>query len=449
MAADKNAGNMPDKVHADPTKDFFVRMITRDISLEDCIFDLLDNCLDGVNRLLDFGGKQPKEGVRYENYWVSVEFGKDNFQIRDNCGGISLDDAVDYAFHFGRRVDAPKESDHAIGIYGIGLKRAVFKIGKQISIESTSERDSFVVNVDVDKWTEIEDWDLDLGPLERFENPGTKIVVSDIYDPIAEEFGLETFRNGLIKKISRDYSFYLQKGFEIRINKEKVLPYHFVLRTGSSFKPIHIEYEDETGVNVKIYAGAAGTPPDDTSPEIKLKDIDYYGWFVLCNDRVVIAADKTERTIWGDGRYPVWHPQYNGFMGIVSFYSSDPGKLPWTSTKREIVDTSPLYRRAIVKMKEATKSWTDYTTSRKGNMEVAKKYEREAKPEPISAIGKNEKMKLPVIRQEGTAKSTTISYSEPVAKVKAVKRSLGDPSMSNTKMGKKTFQYYFESEAED
>ena len=38
---DKNADAMP-------TKDFFVRMITRDISLEDCILDLIDNCLDGA-----------------------------------------------------------------------------------------------------------------------------------------------------------------------------------------------------------------------------------------------------------------------------------------------------------------------------------------------------------------------------------------------------------------
>lgn len=34
--------------HANPTKSFFVRMITRDISLEDCILDLIDNSIDGA-----------------------------------------------------------------------------------------------------------------------------------------------------------------------------------------------------------------------------------------------------------------------------------------------------------------------------------------------------------------------------------------------------------------
>ena len=36
------------KVEAFPTKAFFVRMITRDISLEDCILDLIDNSVDGA-----------------------------------------------------------------------------------------------------------------------------------------------------------------------------------------------------------------------------------------------------------------------------------------------------------------------------------------------------------------------------------------------------------------
>ena len=34
------------KAGANPAKSFFVRMITRDIVLEDCIFDLIDNSVD-------------------------------------------------------------------------------------------------------------------------------------------------------------------------------------------------------------------------------------------------------------------------------------------------------------------------------------------------------------------------------------------------------------------
>ena len=37
-------------VNSSPTKNFFINMLTRDISLNDAILDLLDNCLDGALR---------------------------------------------------------------------------------------------------------------------------------------------------------------------------------------------------------------------------------------------------------------------------------------------------------------------------------------------------------------------------------------------------------------
>ena len=42
--------NTDNKADASPTKAFFVNMITRDISLEDCILDLIDNSVDSAWR---------------------------------------------------------------------------------------------------------------------------------------------------------------------------------------------------------------------------------------------------------------------------------------------------------------------------------------------------------------------------------------------------------------
>jgi hypothetical protein len=42
---------LPGKAEANPTKAFFVRMITRDISLADCILDLIDNSVDAAWQL--------------------------------------------------------------------------------------------------------------------------------------------------------------------------------------------------------------------------------------------------------------------------------------------------------------------------------------------------------------------------------------------------------------
>src|SRR4051794_40593306 len=54
-ACPRGRGKMADqdKAHANPTKRFFVRMITRDITLDDCILDLIDNSVDGAWRSED------------------------------------------------------------------------------------------------------------------------------------------------------------------------------------------------------------------------------------------------------------------------------------------------------------------------------------------------------------------------------------------------------------
>ena len=116
------------KAKANPTKAFFVKMITRDITLEDCIFDLIDNSIDGA---WEQKGGQPMrlgDNIKLTEYRISIEVKSDRFSIHDNCGGISLDDAVEYAFTFGRQEKALTEN-YSIGVYGIGMKRAIFKNG--------------------------------------------------------------------------------------------------------------------------------------------------------------------------------------------------------------------------------------------------------------------------------------------------------------------------------
>ena len=44
-------------VKGEPAKEFFVKMLTRDIELPDAILDLLDNCIDGILR--NEGPRQP------------------------------------------------------------------------------------------------------------------------------------------------------------------------------------------------------------------------------------------------------------------------------------------------------------------------------------------------------------------------------------------------------
>jgi len=159
-------------------------MLTRDIALEDCILDLLDNSVDGAWSLE--GGRPLTLGdtTNLSEYSIKIELTPEKFIIHDNCGGISLDDAAAYAFTFGRSEDADTDS-FSIGIYGIGMKRAIFKLGRKINIRSTykdasGNLQSFRVPIDVDTWVSgpnENNWDFDIEPDEPLAEPGVRIEI--------------------------------------------------------------------------------------------------------------------------------------------------------------------------------------------------------------------------------------------------------------------------------
>lgn len=438
---------MAEKASAEPTKEFFVNMITKDIQLDACILDLLDNCLDGANTQLANRGSETDR--RYEGYWAEITISEDEFKIADNCGGISVDEAINYAFRFGRRPDAPSEADYSIGLYGIGMKRAMFKMGKTIDIESSTAEEAFNVSIDVDMWLARQEWDFDLEREDVHETAGTTIEIYDLHDEVKGEFADQVFVNKLRRSIARDYSIFLQNGFTATVNGEDVAPYEFRLRESDQFAPVKREYADDS-IHVEVTAGMAGLPNDDISaesPENAIPEVEYYGWFVLCNDRVVIAADKSSDTVWGDEEFPVWHPQYNGFMGFVSFRSQRPELLPWTTTKRQIDLDDPVYRRAVTVMKEVTRQYIDYTTQRKANLDQAKEFERQTIPIPVLRIEQRPQMVLP--RLTPRVNVVNINYQKPLRDVRKVAEALGNASMTYRQVGIDTFDYYYKTHVED
>src|SRR5579872_1345216 len=118
-----------------PRKNFFAQMFTKDISLEDCVLDLIDNSIDGFvksrnMRLSAIANeiwiKKPAKVHMSELPSIRVKLSESAFEIKDNCGGIDLEDAVNEVFNFGHPLGYTSES---LGVYGIGLKRALFKLG--------------------------------------------------------------------------------------------------------------------------------------------------------------------------------------------------------------------------------------------------------------------------------------------------------------------------------
>lgn len=437
---------------ADPTKDFFIDMITRDIGLDECIFDLLDNSIDGASRHAQQHNRDNLAG-----YFVDILLSESTFEIKDNCGGMSLADAREYAFHFGRKADAPKDAENSIGLYGIGMKRAIFKIGKQIKIKSATAdapHEAFEVNIDVAAWAAKSEWEFQLDQIDPQGFVGTEIFVTELRKATSSDFSDQIFVNRLRKDIGKYYSFFLQYGFEIKVNGVPVKQHVYGVRDGDEISPYVHEYVDaEAGVKVRIVSGVAGTPPEDSGdPTTLSKDTESWGWYVICNDRVVLAGDKTEKTIWGDD-FPAWHPQYNGFVGLVFFSSDKPGELPWTTTKRQIDETLPVFRRATSFMRDATRKYLDYTNTRKANLDQAKSLETSAAIKPIAEIRISSAapapMKLPVFDTAPKIKMGTVSYQQPLTVLSKVAQSFGNSQMSFKQIGQKTFEYYVENEVSE
>jgi hypothetical protein len=366
------------KAVANPTKAFFVTMITRDIALEDCILDLIDNSVDGAWRCEGSRpiGLQDSTDLSKYSIWITARAGR--FAIKDNCGGMTLDDAVNHAFSFGRRaLDEP--DDYSIGVYGIGMKRAIFKLGTDIRIRSTfqdegEKKQSFAVPIVVANWlaNDIPPWDFDIVEDEALDQNGVEIVVNVLAPGAATAFANPAFLQNLRRTISRDYSLHLNRGLKIYLNDDEVEGWQIELRQSTDFVPMRLEYDDELDgekVSVEVIGGMAAAPPDNIDPDEEDGD-KRFGWYIICNGRIVLAADKTSVSGWGTEDWPQWHRQYSGFVGIILFTAPKAVALPMTTTKRSVDTSSEIYRRARPRMREVSKQWIAYTNARKQALEA-------------------------------------------------------------------------------
>ena len=261
------------KADANPTKAFFVRMITRDISLEDCILDLIDNSVDAAWRIEGGPAITLADRTDLSKYRIDIEASAEGFVIKDNCGGVSLDDAANYAFTFGRKEEVAPEK-YSIGVYGIGMKRAVFKLGSDIKVLSThkpkqGDVELYLVPINVPAWLHpARGWDFDIEPSDPLPEPGLHVSVTNLTSETQTSLGSPVFLETLKRTIARAYSLHLHLGLTIKVNGEKVDGWQITLLQSDDLVPMRSDYQDEENqaVRIEILAGMAGLPPETSDP---------------------------------------------------------------------------------------------------------------------------------------------------------------------------------------
>jgi hypothetical protein len=360
---------------ASPTKEFFVRMLTRDIELQDALLDLLDNCVDGVLR-----SGPPKTPARpYDGFGASIIMAPDHFVIEDNCGGIPIEIARKYAFAMGRPAGAEQADQPAtVGLYGIGMKRAIFKLGTEALVESRHDT-GFVVEFSPE-WMASDSWDelkmYELGADKLLEK-GTRLEVYQLNDEVRSAFASQTWIDEFRKIVARHYSIIISKGFSVTVGTPEEMKKGLRPIAAEEFKLLQTAPgEDGRNIAPYVYAGKIGEVEVEifaglyrallTEDEAEVEEetrgtSDEAGWTVACNDRVVIWKDKSRLTGWGEATVPNYHGQFIAITGMVLLRCSDPKKLPLTTTKRGIDGASNVYSEAKDLMREATKSLTSFT----------------------------------------------------------------------------------------
>ena len=452
-------------VDASPVKSFFVSMLTRDIKLEEAILDLLDNCVDGILRTKGhLTGKKP-----YEGHWAEIEFNKHTFSISDNCGGIPWN-LHDYAFRMGRSKDRPSDADGTVGVYGIGMKRAIFKMGEHCLISTQSGTHGYDVEI-TPKWIgDEDDWAIPVkATTKTMREDGTEILIGALRPGVASVFSEDSkaFTSELERLVSTHYAFIIDKGLVVRINKSAIRPRptKLIFTKKPALKTPSVQpYIFKTKVGgVAVFLAVGFTRPIPTEDEIAA-DLDGTryssmdaGWTILCNDRAVLYCNRDELTGWGEAGVPRYHNQFIAISGIVEFKAADASRLPTTTTKRGVDASSQLYLQIKNKMREGMKMFTDYTNKWKGKADESRAHVQKgealsleeiktaARSLPFSAItrtvpkGEQYRPNLPMPKKVEPHRRR-ISFARDIPEIKAVAQYLfNDENVDASTVGEKCF----------
>lgn len=448
------AGSEPAMIDAMPTKELFIDMLTRDIGLIPAIIDLADNSADSARKTVGDG--------RLDGYWVRLNISPDEFRVADNCGGMTVDVARKYAFRFGRPPGAPSVK-HSVGQFGVGMKRAIFKMGRQFRVESTTATSRFVVDVDVNQWAALPKWEF--GFAEHQEDKkfladavGTVISVEDLRPDVREVFGLQAFENELRAELAARLHDPISRGLAVTLNGTPVGAAPLTMLANEELAPAFHEVvyksQGKSPVSVKIYCGLGRSAN-------KSDEREEAGWHVFCNGRLILQGDKSELTGWGEEAdaltIPGFHGQYNHFRGFVYFDSDDPSRLPWNTTKTGLNVDSPVYRASKRELMRLMRPVIDFLNRLKDEKQ-AKEDPKEKGPletlvesskvTPVEAVKTRDLFTAPAprIKPKVEGQVQRIQYDVPVAEAAAVKMSLKAGSWKE--VGEQTFKYYYNAEVE-
>ncbi len=464
--ANKTTQSPPTRLDAEPTKRFFVRMLVRDIELVPAIVDLVDNCVDGARRLVKrqddakrSGRQSGKPSPPLAKYSVDITLNGTVFEVADNCGGISLDNAANYAFRFGRPEDvAPLEGE--VGQFGVGMKRALFKIGQSFSVASVAQDSEFKVDVDVADWlTKKRDWTFPLttsGPRKRGQSLGTTIRVTDLLPSVAGEFDEESFVQRLRDQIEFRHNTAIEDGLKVTLNGYLLKGRAPALLSGPEILPRAVTQTIGTNgdsVEMKLYAGFVDLQDEnaDTDDPDEFSGGNQAGWYLICNGRMLLFADRSRLTGWGL-EVADYHPQYRRFRGYV-FLSGNSSAMPWNTAKTTVDEDSAVWRAVRIHIVDALRDARSVMNRIKSEVQNNEESARPvtamlkaAHATRLAELDENPEITVPPRPPKSPPTTKKIAYEVAIDEFDEVAEALEASSAAD--VGRETFAYYYRREVE-
>jgi hypothetical protein len=437
---------------ASPEKRLLISLLTRDIPLVAAFLDLLDNSINAAVESLS-SRLETAEGYMAvfldeavtPAVTVKLEILGERVEIVDTASGISAKTAEEHVFKFGRPADEGHPADR-LSVYGIGLKRAIFKLGNKIVMRSDHVEGGFELDLDVSQWAKetAQPWTFQITKREPVEPDkcGTTITVTELYDDVKRRIGDGVFEGQLRDAIARTYAFYIAKFATIELNGVAVVGVNIEIGDNRASDTLQ-----DGDVTVAISAGI-GKPEGGAYRDKNA------GWFVFCNGRTVVAADKGPLTGWGTGTgLPIFQPKHRPFLGTVFFVSRNAELLPWTTTKAAINEDSVVWqlaKRQMIALGRNVTSFLDGRYTEEGVEVGAKDIQDAAGKNSISvlsaAVSQRRTFTVPTAPRPTT---TRIQYDARINDIDNIRKYLKRFSMSGSDVGRYTFDYFLRNEVEE
>lgn len=440
------------KARGAPNKEFFIGMITRDISVAESILDLVDNSIDQAveSRNLDVTDFLIGNGHlgSLDGLSVDITISESRLTIVDNCGGIGVRQAKEEIFQFGGAEE--REAVAGLSVYGIGMKRAFFKLGNKILVQAWQHVEAFEVDIDVEKWKQQppEDWSFDLTEIapetiKHFDGGlgGTAIMVTDLLDGVGKRFRQVEFKESLSRKLEAAYGLFLKAGLRMSFQSRQ-LEARIPRLAAESVRPARKKFAIDD-VDVLVLAGVSEHSERERG-----------GWYVFCNGRMIVEADRTSLTGWGE-TLPKWHTKYGRFVGYVYFRSKNLRALPWTTTKQGLVVDSVIYQLTLKEMKLQARPVLDFfNRAYPDDVEASQVVEREvlskAKGEPLDRLDRSDhvfQVDYQAWKEEEGERVVNILFQRPRKDLEQIKKCIPKLKRASAKrIGEYALDYLMERE---